>query len=117
MKFKSGDRVAVYGHNTFMYKRGTGHVTRFDEGFLGIIADDERTLRDGWSMTRGYHLAADPKQCRLLKKRERRRIWISRKLLEEWLNDYLNEYKVPVYSDPPGHNHLYAEFVEARKKK
>lgn len=67
MKFKVGDRVAVYFNGT----RLTGSVVGYN--------NEEDSLAVLKSTATDYDtVSAHPKQCRLLKKKERRRIWIHR---------------------------------------
>lgn len=96
MKFKVGDRVAFYTAEG----RGTGKIVMDDgDGTIGILSDKRDSAR------------VHPKQCRLLKKKERRRMWISKKILEELLKDN----KTPIYDSKPEYFHLYSEFIEVKK--
>lgn len=71
-KFKPGDRVAVY----LGKGRITGVVTRINEG-------DILTVEELKPLGFGEAIAAHPKQCRKLKPRERRRVWISKQILDQ----------------------------------
>lgn len=66
-KFSVGDRVAVYNHRG----RVLGRVDSITNGFLDVSAGS------------GHAFSPHPKQCRLLKKKERRSIWVNPK----WLID------------------------------
>lgn len=99
MKFKVGDRVAVYGsmldqHQKCYYLRGNKGVI-IDSHF----APDEYSFKadeDGWEYT------VHPKQCRLLKKKVRRRLWLDPSSVERLMK-------------APKHSHSI-EFIEVKEK-
>lgn len=72
-KFEKGERCAVYGsvkdnHRNILYLRGARCEV------VEVIASDELLVKadvDGWKYS------VHPKQCRRLKRRERRRVWIN----------------------------------------
>lgn len=99
MKFKIGDRVAVYEADG----RRSGYINKiYDTGNLEVITVD---------FAGAYH----PKQCRLLKKKERRRVWIKRDCFDgqaytctaHIVRD--NKIWLPIPDD-------YTEFIEMEKK-
>lgn len=69
---KVGERVAVYNE-----RRDVGTVTHIAlDGNLGVSFDTPGAYSMGW-----FH----PKQCRRLKKRERRRVWVESHRVNEAL--------------------------------
>lgn len=98
MKFKVGDRVAVYHSD----KRHTGTVRYFERGLMRIAL---RKLHNG-----NDTLLVHPKQCRLLKKKEVRRIWVCEDYLSHDLLKPVNY--LPVLREPFRH---YSEFIEVKK--
>jgi hypothetical protein len=71
MKFSVGQRVAVYGFDAtgFEMRRSFGVIVKCETDYfpdsIGVLLDSEKRA-----------VRVSPKQCRLLKKKERRRIWI-----------------------------------------
>ena len=99
--FKVGDRVALYARNLVQDK-----MERVVCNVLEI--DEKRGLKLGTE--RGgfwFH----PKQCRKLKKKERRRIWVLGNATE------ISNYQMQVRTVAPSSPEYWAEFVEVRKKK
>lgn len=108
--FKVGDRVAVYGatqtgYSGVVFERKTGTIKEIEPARGAWF----NVLLDGAKQTYTFH----PKQCRLVKKKERRRMWISEMHLEHHLKvgDPTYAYSYPDLVTEP------VEFVEVRKKK
>lgn len=66
MKFKVGDKVAVYDR-TYNLARGVGKVVEIDDHPATGVRVRVPNYQDFW-----FH----PKQCRRLVKKERRRMWV-----------------------------------------
>lgn len=108
MKYKVGDRVAVYGTvpcelNKYSnaYKRGAKATV------TNVHADDEIEVETIYGKT-----VCHPKQCRRLKKKERRRVWVFPPHLESD-SPHMVAANGPVYSDEGA----WIEFVEVKKRK
>lgn len=97
MKFKINDRVAVYNHRG----RILGRVDSITNGFLDVSAGS------------GHAFSPHPKQCRLLKKKERRRIRMSDAYL--LTSSFLSGVRTFCLPNEPGHS-SWIEFVEVKKK-
>lgn len=99
-KFKVGDRVVTYGHKG----RLTGKVTCLcHDGTFGVRLDK---VIDGHD-----EMIAHPKQCRLLKKKYRQRIWLP----TNW-NDGRDFQPVTVLTNPDRAAADSIEFIEVKKK-
>jgi len=106
MAFKKGDRVAVYSGAAKPENchRQIGVVERVTDGGMVLVVFD--TGMEWW---------CNPKQCRRLKKRERRRIWVQCKdsgmsTLAGRLQNYVEILREPESDD-------YVEFREVIRKK
>lgn len=95
-KFKEGDRVAFYGG----FGRLTGTVSNAELDCVGMFT----VIGEG-----GTKFNVHPKQCRKLKKKERRRVWIWRGV--ERSNTY--EFRI---NPPTERSDEWSEFVEVRRK-
>lgn len=106
-KFKVGDRVAVYNSDLDMPMR---IITT-------LIILDQETGRFQIQYNKNYYWV-HPNQCRRLKKKERRRIWIYPTIVDEILSDHPKEsgYRTMVFNAPREDVGLI-EFIEVRKKK
>lgn len=91
MKFKVGDRVAIY----------TNHGRAVDE-----IQDITST-----GVLLLHTMSAHYKQCRLLKKRDHKRMWVHHMDYKNW---QLKAHQLVIFSDP--HDSDYIEFVEVHRK-
>lgn len=103
MKFKVGDRVAVYNY----LGRNTGKISSLDDAgsfFVGLdqFVNGNDTMR------------AHPKQCRRLIKRPQRRVWISEEQLR-LLNVYDALQRTQISLSKILEDDV--EFVEVRKPK
>lgn len=102
-KFKVGDRVAVYSRQ----HRGTGQVVQCFADGLEVVFD---SCPDSMRGIRLWH----PKQCRkLVKKKERRRVWVA-------YNDDASIRAWNLTGDLPAKEiagGAWTEFVEVRKKR
>ncbi len=104
--FQVGDRVAVYGI-TYRDKNGvwlgvervTGTIKQYGEQWM--IFESEK-YKD---------IAVHPKQCRLLKKKERRRVWMHGL---EWLAHAKGIKSLEVFTSPE-HVVNPIEFIEVKK--
>lgn len=96
---KVGERVMVYqGRLSFKAEiRGI-----FESGLLHIKADDEHNRDSG---------VVHPNQCRRLKKKERRRIWVKYNA-----NGFVNRNFVASEARPPLEEFNWVEFIEVKKK-
>lgn len=102
-KFKVGDRVRVYGHSDCARESFGGVVKEIHGAWLKVYSDG------------GSLVAAHPKQCRKLVKKERRRVWVNRGYLAQLPNDP-GGY---ICSVPPAKSieTSYVEFIEVRRRK
>lgn len=107
--FKVGDRVRTYaGYSGDCISVKAGVIKNIlPKGVLEIAEDG---VKDG---TRWAH----PKQCRRLKKKERRRIWIRKKSDNFPLSTSANRLNEEVLLFPPQPlvSKYYVEFVEVKK--
>lgn len=117
MKFKVGDRVSIYTNpeQCFPHKALTGRIVVADDFFPGIRVDQKDTWATGSSGLVNFH----SKQCRLLKKKQRRRVWmnIDPALLPASIN--LNLAKDGEHINATICNHPvngFIEFIEVKKK-
>lgn len=106
MKFKVGDRVAVYYPRCPI--RNHAEITEvYPDGSLLVKYDYDLT----------YRFAAHPKQCRRLVKKERRKIWIAQ---SELTPAYTSIKAVWIQRDPKdltcAEGDQLIEFVEVKKK-
>lgn len=119
MKFKVGDRVAVYGDASYytadscegpdsvIWRNGHKHSV------IGVVA--EYLLRlSGDSTTDWYEVHS--KQCRKPKKKERRRLWLKNWYFTPILNSP-SEANACVRYTKPENDGDYTEFVEVKPKK
>ena len=109
MKFKVGDRVAVYGYVSRYgrsYRGARGEVVGFDtNNFLLVTFDQDSIEKSSYS--------AHPKQCRrLVKKKPRRRVWLGPATVAELDRDTVSSQN-RVYSERPPYEG-WVEFVEVR---
>jgi len=110
VKFKIGDRVSVAAVDEHLLKpmRGKGTVVEvlkkpfFASKKMGELL---RINMDSWDPPGISHF--HPKQCRLLKKKERRRIWVDLRI-----DTGTSPYKV--VSDV--YNTGFTEFIEVKRK-
>lgn len=110
-KLNYGNRVAIYSAST---PRMTGRIHQWlGEDCLGVTFDKPYLSRQG-DMVKT--LIVHPKQCRLLKKKERRRVWVQYKLHDgdPWAADVFDNLIVAEESGICKHD--LVEFVEVRKK-
>lgn len=106
MKFNVGDRVNVYGRvevsgGLYFHNPERGTVVHVVSGTELDVALDAT----------GAQHAAHPKQCRKLKKKEKRRIWLSPEAFyscSSVMDVFCNISRVP--------NKTFVEFVEVKKK-
>lgn len=96
-KFSVGDRVAVYNHRG----RILGRIDSITNGFLDVSAGS------------GHAFSPHPKQCRLLKKKERRRIWVSPEYFGSGPYFHRSGDGLPVRTSE---DKAWIEFVEVKKK-
>ncbi len=97
MKFKVGDRVAVYDGDRIVGVIGAIHK----EGGLLVCLDE------AYGGAKSYH----PKQCRRLVKKQRRRVWLSRGAAAELHGGISAEFFAQKRNEDD------VEFVEVRKKR
>jgi hypothetical protein len=116
MKFKVGDRVAVYGHMAHTGRRFVGVVAeksrQTSEQFRG---DDYILVRPGRDKDGGYFCS--PKQCRRLVKKERRRVWVGLRryvLGNGTYHDFL-EARSELPTGNTADSKPWIEFVEVKK--
>ena len=110
MKFKVGDRVAVYGHRCLEWMRTAGTV-------LQVATDKHEGCTMLIKVPQRGDVYAHPKQCRRLVKKERRRVYIPLNDLHARLNfksaaELLSYLEIETDGSPN-----YMEFVEVRRKK
>jgi hypothetical protein len=112
-KFKVGDRVAVYGFRPRKTGSGTHFYSWGDRGeVIEIVNDDEIVVQ----FDDGTEGEVHPKQCRKLKSKERRRVFIPGYELQEMEDDASGTYnnasisKEAIVTDD-------VEFIEVRRKK
>ena len=108
-KFQVGDRVAVYGHALCGYSRTVGIVKVVHESFVA--------LQEPWLDidTKDHQgIGADPKQCRKLVKKARRRVFVLRDELD---NPDFNFTAAKAKLEPQLNKVNWVEFVEVRRKK
>lgn len=99
MKFKVGDRVAVYGP-----ERDVGTISEVNgRGFVRMDPDDNN-FDTNW-----FH----PKQCRRLVKKERRRVWV---VFAEHISQRDMLIADPLHIWEPGERQRAVEFIEVKKK-
>lgn len=116
MKFKIGDRVAVYGFRpTEIGTACSGRIvySRKDRGTVSTITADDELVVD---FDGGTVAEVHPKQCRLLKKKPLRRIWVPKRgqflrMNIEKSADELLDYLEVV----PATRRWFTEFVEVRR--
>lgn len=104
-KFKVGDRVVAYGVvwcKGFAVGNGTsfkikGRISHLVYSSICLVGDDELVY------------SANPKQCRKLIKKPRKRVWV----INAELNDQTINYS-QAWNFPPGV--LATEFIEVKKK-
>lgn len=116
MKFKIGDRVAVYGAPCASeivwaedaYKRWVGVITTMyhpNDNLIGVRVDGKGIFMafSGW---------VHPKQCRLLKKKERRRVLVG------WHVNCGSPVRVQksLIGGAPITGEEWVEFIEVKKK-
>jgi len=115
MKFKLGDRVAVYSYSKdfeyFGNTRQTGKVVviNMDANFLKVEIDGTASQD-----TEGHNVCVKvhPKQCRrLMKKARRRRVWVNTVNAAKCAAGLILEAR-----DYNPNSSSYIEFIEVRKK-
>lgn len=107
--FVIGDRVAVYSQGELIgpgYARGQKHKATIKE-----IKDTESLILRFDRAEADSPCFWHPKQCRLLKKKERRRIWVSEFDLVGIIGSRRAYYDPPITPDVK-----WIEFVEVKKK-
>jgi hypothetical protein len=116
-KFKVGDRVAAYG-----YARIAGALSMscpYLHGKRGVVkavvSQDEILV----SLADGTIFNIHPKQCRRLKKRERRRVWIRSDEFERVLSNLGFATAAHVWRADPDQGDAgseYVQLIEVRRK-
>jgi hypothetical protein len=105
MEFKVRDRVAVYGcgsgSSTFWFGQKGSIVEITEDSMLIVSPDDFRNERH----------CVHPKQCRKLKNKELKRIWLS----PNW--DDGKDFQQPAVATNPNRvDAQWIEFVEVKRK-
>lgn len=121
-QIKVSDRVAVYGHEAARWERVTGTVLDPSSPRVSGTCRVEIRLDSG----KGNVIYADPRQCRKLVKKPRRRIWLCASAFDEVTdcNNFSclsnNPQVFTVRHDLPGRlkhpGEELIEFVEVRRK-
>ena len=109
MKFKVGDRVAIFGYHGS--RLGSGNADFYARGTRATVVqvcnDSEIIVKSGRS-----EFEIHPKQCRRLVKKERRRMWLD---FDGGRNTIGNGVAYPAYH--ANYGGYYTEFVEVKRKK
>lgn len=110
MKFKVGDRVAVYGPRITMNATAFGSCQ--DVVYGAITADGKfPTIKSDLDDCEYYF---HPKQCRLLKRKERKRVWVDPDyLIPNQPYFYKPEKGMPVRTTK---GNSWIEFIEVKRK-
>lgn len=117
MKFKVGDRIAVYGmlwsHSESNYVNCIGTRLRITK----IIDDNRITLEEDRS---NIKYAAHPKQCRKLTKITKRRLWIHKNAFNSKYDSNKGTFNTDwaIYKQLPWdlRGNSFIELVEIKKK-
>jgi hypothetical protein len=106
-KFKVGDRVAVYSGG----ERYLGRITSTSKASSGVYAVEAYPPNGS-----NFYIEAHWKQIRRLKKRERRRVWLSKQHTESLTDGTIRTQSPRLVPPEPGAEDAFIEFVEVCRK-